>query len=108
MVKPTIEPLCLTCSLLSHTHCAKKGHGSSSQQELFKLLHRDGRSGSGLDVEQLLEQVARLAMSLKDQAGSDCDLVVASSLWTKNWPIKPEYAADVRLLFQVRGTLLLI
>lgn len=87
------------------------GAESSSEQELFHLLHQDKsrllglvqpKAPSAADVEQLLQQVSALSNSLNAQAGNGCELVVASSLWTKNWPIKPEYAAAVKEFFQVR------
>ena len=59
------------------------------------------KAATAEEVDQLLQQVSHLANSLNAQAGNGCELVVASSLWTKNWPIRPEYAAAVKELFQV-------
>lgn len=55
------------------------------------------------DVQQLLQHTSSLSGSLNAQAGEGCELVVASSIWTKNWPIRPEYAAAAKELFQVGG-----
>jgi hypothetical protein len=84
--------------------------GGSSEQELDRLLNQ-GRShvpGQGqppsataADVEQLLQQMSGLVTNLQSQAGAGCELVVASSLWTKDLPIKTEYAAAAQALFQV-------
>lgn len=59
------------------------------------------KDASPSEVTALLQQVSGLSSSLSAQAGNGCDLVVANSIWTKNWPIKPEYAAAVKELFQV-------
>lgn len=74
------------------------------------MLHQDKSRLLGLvqpkdataeEVQQLLQQASALAGSLNAQAGNGCELVVASSIWTKNWPIRPEYAAAAKQLFQV-------
>jgi hypothetical protein len=86
------------------------GTASSSEQELYHLLHQDKSRLLGLvspkaatadDVQQLLQHAAALSSALNAQAGNGCELVVASSIWTKNWPINPDYAAAVKELFQV-------
>lgn len=87
------------------------GNASCSEQELYHLLHQDKSRLLGLvspkaatadDVQQLLQHAAALSSALNAQAGNGCELVVASSIWTKDWPINPEYAAAVKELFQVR------
>jgi hypothetical protein len=84
--------------------------GSSSEQELYHLLHQDKSRLLGLvqpkdatadDVQQLLQQASALSGSLNAQAGNGCEVVVASSIWTKQWPITQEYAAAAKQLFQV-------
>lgn len=94
--------------LNASTYCIA---GGGSEQELYHLLHQDKSRLLGLvqpkaaaaeDVQQLLQHAASLSSSLNAQAGEGCELVVASSIWTKNWPIKPEYAAAAKELFQVR------
>lgn len=94
------------------THFVPFPAGSSSEQELYHLLHQDKSRLLGLvapkdatpeDVTALLGQISALATSLNDQAGNGCELVVASSIWTKNYPIKPEYASSAKALFQVRS-----
>lgn len=57
-------------------------------------------------MEQLLQQMSDLARSLRSQPGGGCELVVASSLWTKDLLIKPEYAAASLTLFQVHTLML--
>lgn len=95
-----------------NTLCVPFPAGSSSEQELYHLLHQDKSRLLGLvapkdatpeDVTALLGQISALATSLNNQAGNGCELVVASSIWTKNYPIKPEYAAAAKALFQVRS-----
>ena len=66
-----------------------------------RTLGLQPKAATAEEVDQLLQQVSQLANSLNAQAGNGCELVVASSLWTKNYPIRPEYAAAVKELFQV-------
>lgn len=91
---------------------ALRGAGSSSEQELYHLLHQDKFRLLGLmqpkdatadDVQQLLQQASALSGSLNAQAGNGCEVVVASSIWTKQWPITQEYAAAAKQLFQAEA-----
>lgn len=86
------------------------GAGGSTEQQLYHLLHQDKsrllglvqpQNASAEDVTRLLQQIGALAGSLTTQAGSGSELLVASSIWTNGWPIRPEYASAVKELFQV-------
>lgn len=88
------------------------GPSSTTQQEIYHLLHQDRSRLLGLvqltaaddaEVQELKQAIALLSStSLQQNGGGDVHLVVANAVWTRNIPVRADYAAVMLKLFQVR------
>eukprot|EP00775_Hariotina_reticulata_P010069 gene10069-10224_t len=87
------------------------GMGSPSEQELYHLLHQDKSRLLGLlhpdkadstDVQQLTDELSALCCRLSWQDSTDCQLFIASGIFTNRIPVQPQYAQAMLKLFQAK------
>lgn len=90
------------------------GPSSSTQQELYHLLHQDKQrllglvqptSASEAEVEDLLQSLSHLNTALLQQGQGKghggAEMILANGIWTNKVEVRAEYAAHMHKLFQV-------